>query len=69
MNNPGKYDDLCTMARQAASAGGAVLMIFDGNLGNGFSVQLPPEKLVLLPGFLRYMADEIQEDLVKKGLI
>lgn len=68
-DNPGKYDDLCQLARVAAEAKGAVLMVFDGKAGNGFSVQLTPELLVLLPGLLDYMAKEIRRDLVKKGLV
>lgn len=36
---PGKYDELCTMAREGAQAEGAVVIIFKGTRGSGFSVQ------------------------------
>lgn len=69
MNNPGKYDDICTMARVATQADGAVLIIMNGTKGGGFSVQVPPELLIYLPSMLTYIAKEIQKDLVKKGLV
>ncbi len=62
-NGPGKYDDICTLAREAASAEGAVLMIIKGNLGGGFSIQVPPEMLPNLPKLLETMANEIRKDL------
>lgn len=68
MNNPGKYDDLCTLARTAAEADGVILIIMNGNKGGGFSVQAPPELLSLIPAMLIYTAEQIQADLVKKGL-
>jgi len=68
MNNPGKYDDICTMAREATQADGVVLIVMNGIKGGGFSVQAPPEILIYLPSMLTYIAKEIQEDLVKKGL-
>jgi hypothetical protein len=36
---PGKYDHICTVARNAAQARGALLIILDGDQGSGFSVQ------------------------------
>lgn len=36
---PGKYDELCTLAREGAQAEGAVVIIFKGTRGSGFSVQ------------------------------
>lgn len=36
---PGKYDELCTQAREGAQAEGAVVVIFNGTRGTGFSVQ------------------------------
>lgn len=40
---PGKYDDLCTHVRTAANAGGAVVVVFAGDKGTGFSCQLDPQ--------------------------
>ena len=38
-HGPGKYDDLCTQARNTAKAAGVVLIVFGGEKGDGFSVQ------------------------------
>lgn len=62
---PGKYDDLCTYALQAAQAESAALIIFGGKEhGSGFSVQGTAEALVTLPQTLRAMAIEIERSLV-----
>jgi hypothetical protein len=60
---PGRYDDLCTEARLKAKAGGAILIIFGGDKGVGFSIQAPPELLVGLPDLLHGIADTIKEDI------
>ncbi len=60
--NPGKYDDLCTQARNAAEAEGAVLIIARGNRGSGFSVQGPIELHATLPEVLDQMAAQIRSD-------
>lgn len=60
---PGKYDDLCTSAREAAQARGAILIIHEGARGSGFSVQAPLAVLMTLPELLRYIADGIEKDL------
>lgn len=62
-DNPGKYDQLCTDAREKARALGAALIILNGSKGSGFSVQAPPEALFALPGILETMAAEIRRDL------
>ena len=63
---PGKYDDICTMVRQEAGSEGALILIFNGNQGNGFSVQGSPETYMELPGILRYVATQIETDLQKE---
>ena len=63
MLGPGKYDDLCTAARRAADADGAILMIIDGARGSGFSAQLDPRNLDTLPEMLEEMARRIRADL------
>lgn len=68
MEGGGKYEDVCALAREATQAQGVVLIVMDGARGNGLSVQLPLEKLILLPDLLRYMAKEIDKDLIEKGL-
>ena len=61
-NTPGKYDDACTVARMLAQAQGALLIILQGDQGSGFSVQVPPEFIPSLPGVLRKVADDIEQD-------
>lgn len=65
-HNPGKYDELCTEAREKAKAIGAVLIILSGNKGHGFSVQATPEAMFALPGMLEIMAAEIRRDLASR---
>ena len=60
---PGRYDDLCTEARLKAEADGAILIIFGGDQGVGFSVQAPPELIVKLPDILRTIANTINKDI------
>lgn len=59
---PGKYDLECTHAREAAQAEGAILIIFNGEHGQGFSVQAPPKLMRAIPSLLHIIADKIQED-------
>lgn len=69
---PGKYDDLCTRARDAAKAKMAVLVIVGGEKGDGFSVQVqahPSDPLTdprALVNLLRNMADQIQQDINRR---
>jgi hypothetical protein len=60
---PGKYDDLCTKAREEAGAAGCILIIFDGKSGHGFSAQLPPGVLPFAPILLRDVADQIEKSI------
>jgi hypothetical protein len=60
----GKYDQLCRHACGEAGAIAAILVIFDGNLGSGFSVQAPWEMTPDMPKILRNLAARIDEDLV-----
>ena len=58
---PGKYDALATKVRTEAKAEGAVVIIVNGDKGNGFSAQLSPALTLLLPSMLRHMADQIED--------
>lgn len=60
MIGPGKYDDLCTAAREQAKAEGAILIIINGEHGGGFSCQTTLETALKLPRILRDMADDIE---------
>lgn len=62
-SGPGKYDDLCTHVRVTAEARCAIVMIFHGKEGSGFSVQSDAETLAVLPAMLRDMADEMDGDI------
>jgi len=64
---PGKYDDLCTYARENAKAEGAILLIFHGEKGSGFSCQADLMTTLSIPHLLRQMADQIEADS-KRGL-
>ena len=57
---PGKYDDLCTYVRTAAVARGVVLIVVEGDLGSGFSVQVHSELRLTLQVLLRHIADDIE---------
>jgi len=57
---PGKYDALATEVRAKAQAAGVVVLIFDGNLGSGFSAQLSVELTLSVPKILRDMANQIE---------
>jgi hypothetical protein len=59
-NGPGKYDDLCTAAREAARAQGAILLIFGGDKGHGFQVQASIDVVLKLPELLRTLAQQIE---------
>lgn len=58
---PGKYDEILTTARDAARAEGAILIIYKGKWGDGFSAQLPPEVIGQIPTVLRQIADGLEE--------
>lgn len=66
MIGPGKYDVVCTAARVLAEAKGAIVIIIQGNEGNGFSVQLPPDYAERIPRVLREVADGIEADLKQR---
>ncbi len=66
MTGPGKYDELCTSVREQAQAKCAIVLIFDGKDGSGFSCQCQMNgPLFNLPAVLRDMANEIESDLQK----
>ena len=60
MIGPGKYDHICTVARTLAHAEGAIVLIFGGEAGPGFSAQLPEDLAKEVPRVLRDMADQIE---------
>lgn len=61
-NNPGKYDEVCTEARETTKADGVILIVIQGEMGSGFSVQAMPDILERLPEILEYMAGAIRKE-------
>ena len=57
---PGKYDDLCSDVRIKSRAAGAVVLVFGGAKGDGFSAQMSLELTLRMPELLRYLADQIE---------
>lgn len=65
---PGKYDELCTHAREMAKAEGLAVIVLKGSAGSGFSVQGPLAMTLDLPRMLRTIADEIEANL-RRGVM
>lgn len=59
----GKYDEICTLARNVARARGAIVIIVDGCRGSGFSSQLDAELTKKIPDILEDMAKQIRADM------
>lgn len=64
MIGPGKYDELCTLVRETANAEGAIVIIFNGNQGEGFSCQAPLVLTARLPSILRKLAEDIEKSII-----
>ena len=63
----GKYGELCQDALEKSQGECAILMIFHGNMGSGFSVTSRSMEIVHdLPKFLRDLAGKIEKDLKEK---
>lgn len=60
---PGKYDDICTSAREQAGADGVVLIVIGGKHGNGFSVQADVPVTLALPDLLEVVARDLRADI------
>lgn len=58
---PGKYDDLCTYVREQTEAKGAIVIVFDGKHGSGFSCQADGPTTLSLPRLLESVARQIRE--------
>lgn len=70
MNEPGKYDDVCTWVREAVGLGGneiqgyggVVVVVLGGDRGTGFSMQADPRTTAILPTILRSLANSIEKE-------
>lgn len=58
---PGKYDDICTYVRIETKARAAIVIVFDGVEGFGFSCQADVRTTAALPDILERMAAQIRE--------
>jgi hypothetical protein len=59
----GKYDDLCTHVREQAHAEGALVIVFDGDKGSGFSCQAPIEYMHKIPAILEETIRQMRNDM------
>ena len=68
-DNPGKYDNLCTLVRKRAKAKAALVIVVDGEKGHGFSAQGDLQTLLGVPDMLEYVARQLrgQTRAVKPG--
>ncbi len=62
-NNPGKYDEVCTYVRELTQAEGVILIVINGMVGSGFSVQAPKEAIKKIPATLDILSAQIRKDL------
>jgi hypothetical protein len=62
----GKYDDVCEEARKKCGEGASVLLIVvNGELGHGFSVQANLNVHLMIPTILRSIADDIDVQIIR----
>jgi len=59
MIGPGKYDAETTLVMESAKAAGVIIIVIDGDRGEGFSIQATLEVTLLLPKMLRMIADDL----------
>lgn len=64
---PGKYDDLCTHVRAQTNADGAIVIVFGGERGSGFSCQADINPTLSIPEILEYIAKQIRRDRAALG--
>ena len=57
---PGRYDDVCTEIRERFHAVGVILIVIQGDRGEGFEAQLPLELLLKTPDTLEAIAAQMR---------
>jgi len=65
MIGPGNYDAECTELRERLNADGAILVIVQGERGNGFSCQIPGYLISEMPTILRNVADAMEAECMR----
>lgn len=64
LNGPGKYDNECAHVMAATNASACMLIIVDGNKGQGVSLKTSsPYVFAAMPTLLRMLADQIEKDI------
>jgi hypothetical protein len=58
-----RYDDLCELVRVRANAKSAIVIVLDGDLGFGMSVQASGPILAQVPSIMRNIAYDIEQTL------
>jgi len=61
---PGKYDKEAMEILERTKAQGVLLMVFNGDRGNGFSMDADINLMLSIPAILRAIAKQIEEDLI-----
>lgn len=56
----GMYDDLCTEVRESANAEGAIVIVVNGDVGSGFSMQMPEHMKGVVAGVLEHVAEQLR---------
>jgi hypothetical protein len=62
-NGPGKYDEECALVMGATRAVGVLLVVIEGEHGNGISFKsLEPDLMRTLPAMLEMIARQMRAD-------
>lgn len=63
LNGPGKYDDQCKLVMMSTSAVGVLLIVIEGEHGNGVSFKtLEPDLMRTMPAMLEQIAAQMRRD-------
>lgn len=60
---PGKYDEEATLVQERTQAAGVIVIVIDGNKGEGFACQATLGVTLALPAMLRSIADQMDADI------
>lgn len=63
MMGPGKYDEQLAKALAEIGAQSGILIVMDGSEGPSFCAKLPYHIGLKLPEILRFMADDIEQEI------
>lgn len=60
---PGKYDEESSRLQEKYQAEGVIVIVVGGSKGEGFSVTGTVEFAMVMPQMLRYMAEQLENDV------